>query len=67
MPNNTEYHQLVPWLQSNRSDASLYNYFNTAAAVLSLIPADNAWYCSNCKKHQPATKKLDLWKVKKML
>eukprot|EP01083_Nonionella_stella_P092178 257938_1 len=23
----------------------------------------DAWYCSKCKKHQKATKKLDLWKV----
>ncbi|CAM9900461.1 unnamed protein product [Pylaiella littoralis] len=31
------------------------------------LDGDNAWYCSNCKKHQPATKKLDLWKVPPVL
>ncbi|CAM9144431.1 unnamed protein product, partial [Sphacelaria rigidula] len=27
------------------------------------LEGDNAWYCPSCKTHQPATKKLDLWKV----
>ncbi|CAN0291470.1 unnamed protein product, partial [Laminaria digitata] len=31
------------------------------------LEGDNAWYCSTCKKHQPATKKLDLWKVPPVL
>jgi ubiquitin carboxyl-terminal hydrolase 4/11/15 len=24
---------------------------------------DNMWYCPDCKKHQQASKKIDLWKV----
>ncbi|CAM9827330.1 unnamed protein product [Ectocarpus sp. 4 AP-2014] len=32
-----------------------------------LLDGDNAWYCSKCKKHQRATKKLDLWKVPPVL
>eukprot|EP00497_Spongosphaera_streptacantha_P001227 TRINITY_DN1848_c0_g1_i1.p1 TRINITY_DN1848_c0_g1~~TRINITY_DN1848_c0_g1_i1.p1 ORF type:complete len:202 (-),score=21.62 TRINITY_DN1848_c0_g1_i1:72-677(-) len=24
---------------------------------------DNAWYCSECKKHQQAQKKIDLWRL----
>jgi len=24
---------------------------------------DDAWYCGNCKKHQRASKKLDIWKL----
>ncbi|CED82890.1 Ubiquitin C-terminal hydrolase [Phaffia rhodozyma] len=28
---------------------------------------DDLWYCSNCKAHQPATKKLELWKVPDIL
>ncbi|CAM9205743.1 unnamed protein product [Ectocarpus sp. 12 AP-2014] len=32
-----------------------------------VLDGDNAWYCSNCKKHQRATKKLDLWKVPPVL
>eukprot|EP00904_Undaria_pinnatifida_P005639 jgi/Undpi1/2204/HiC_scaffold_12.g05590.m1 len=31
------------------------------------LEGDNAWYCSTCKKHQPATKKLELWKVPPVL
>ncbi|CAM9846880.1 unnamed protein product [Ectocarpus fasciculatus] len=32
-----------------------------------VLDGDNAWYCSKCKKHQRATKKLDLWKVPPVL
>ncbi|CAD6194203.1 unnamed protein product [Caenorhabditis auriculariae] len=28
---------------------------------------DDLWYCPNCKKHQRATKKLDLWKLPEIL
>ncbi|CAM9189488.1 unnamed protein product, partial [Hapterophycus canaliculatus] len=31
------------------------------------LEGDNAWYCSKCKKPQPASKKLDLWKVPPVL
>jgi ubiquitin carboxyl-terminal hydrolase 4/11/15 len=28
---------------------------------------EDAWYCPSCKKHQQATKKLDLWKLPDIL
>jgi hypothetical protein len=28
---------------------------------------DDAWYCPQCKKHQQATKKLDIWKLPEVL
>lgn len=28
---------------------------------------DDAWYCPQCKKHQQATKKLDLWRLPEIL
>ncbi|KAJ2557444.1 hypothetical protein EV175_001349 [Coemansia sp. RSA 1933] len=28
---------------------------------------DDSWYCSKCKEHQQATKKLDLWRVPEIL
>ncbi|CAG0901388.1 unnamed protein product [Darwinula stevensoni] len=31
------------------------------------LNADNAWYCSKCKKHQMATKKFDLWSLPQIL
>eukprot|EP00158_Paraphelidium_tribonemae_P007839 Partr_v1_DN28377_c1_g1_i3_m79201 putative ubiquitin carboxyl-terminal hydrolase len=31
------------------------------------LGADDAWYCPNCKKHQQAEKKLDLWTVPDIL
>eukprot|EP00347_Sterkiella_histriomuscorum_P013480 403364554 len=27
----------------------------------------NKWYCEQCKKHQPATKKIDIWKLPSIL
>lgn len=31
------------------------------------LNAENAWYCSQCKKHQEATKKIDLWRLPEIL
>lgn len=31
------------------------------------LDKDDAWYCSNCKKHQQATKKFDLWMLPPVL
>jgi len=31
------------------------------------LGADDAWYCPNCKKHQRATKKFDLWSLPEVL
>ena len=31
------------------------------------LTTDNPWYCSNCKKHQEATKQMNLWKLPKYL
>ncbi|GAA96769.1 hypothetical protein E5Q_03440 [Mixia osmundae IAM 14324] len=31
------------------------------------LTEDNAWYCSRCKKHQQAEKKIDLWKTPDVL
>ncbi|GLG93575.1 Ubiquitin carboxyl-terminal hydrolase 32 [Gryllus bimaculatus] len=31
------------------------------------LGADDAWYCPDCKQHQRATKKFDLWKLPKIL
>ncbi|XP_070558871.1 ubiquitin carboxyl-terminal hydrolase 15-like [Ptychodera flava] len=31
------------------------------------LGVDDPWYCPNCKKHQQATKKFDLWKLPKVL
>ncbi|KAK7791794.1 hypothetical protein R5R35_008811 [Gryllus longicercus] len=31
------------------------------------LGADDAWYCKDCKRHQRATKKFDLWMLPKIL
>lgn len=31
------------------------------------LTSDNPWYCSKCKKHQEATKQMNLWKLPKYL
>ncbi len=31
------------------------------------LTSDNPWYCSRCKKHQEATKQMNLWKLPKYL
>jgi len=31
------------------------------------LGADDPWYCPNCRKHQQASKKFDLWKLPKVL
>ena len=31
------------------------------------LGVDDAWYCPRCKKHQQATKKLDIWKLPDVL
>jgi ubiquitin C-terminal hydrolase len=31
------------------------------------LTSENPWYCSNCKKHQEATKQMNLWKLPKYL
>lgn len=32
-----------------------------------VLNEENAWYCSVCKKHQCATKKIDLWRLPEIL
>ncbi|CAM9687090.1 unnamed protein product [Discosporangium mesarthrocarpum] len=32
-----------------------------------VLDGADMWYCPNCKKHRPATKRLDLWKVPPVL
>ena len=31
------------------------------------LTSDNPWYCSKCKKHQEATKQMNIWKLPKYL
>jgi ubiquitin C-terminal hydrolase len=31
------------------------------------LSSDNPWYCSKCKKHQEATKQIDIWRLPKYL
>jgi hypothetical protein len=31
------------------------------------LSSDNPWYCSRCKKHQEATKQIDIWRLPKYL
>jgi len=31
------------------------------------LDGQNKWYCEKCKKHQPAVKKIDIWKLPSIL
>lgn len=45
---------------------SLYDCVQLYTTKEKLGP-DDAWYCSKCKKHVQATKKLDIWKLPEIL
>jgi len=32
-----------------------------------VLDGHNQWYCERCKKHQPAVKKMDVWKLPSIL
>ncbi|PWA63478.1 ubiquitin specific protease domain protein [Artemisia annua] len=45
---------------------SLYNCFEAFLKEEPLGPED-MWYCPKCRQHQPASKKLDLWRLPEVL
>jgi len=52
--------------RGQRSALTLYDCLNAYVSTETLSEND-LWYCSECKKHQMATKKLDLWSFPEIL
>ena len=41
----------------------LYALYMQAYQTPEQLDKDNEWYCSKCKEHVQATKKLDIWSL----
>lgn len=56
----------APFTTRPQESVSLYKCLEAFLKEEPLGPED-MWYCPNCKKHQQATKKLDLWRLPEIL
>ncbi|BES88324.1 unnamed protein product [Nesidiocoris tenuis] len=54
------------WKNSEDRVINVYDCL-TLFTTCEKLGADDAWYCPQCKKHQRATKKIDLWDLPKIL
>jgi len=55
------------WLHATGCSPVTLNECIESFTTLEKLGEDNIWYCSVCKKHQMATKKIDLWKLPTIL
>jgi hypothetical protein len=48
--------------KNNETNINLYDSFHSFGKE-ELLDSDNMWYCNNCKKHQTAQKKIEIYKT----
>jgi len=57
------------WLHSDGQEVPPLSLHECVEAFerMERLGEDNMWYCNVCKKHQRATKKIDLWRLPRIL